>query len=257
MRPRLSGRHVRSSTVGFPGTERFASLIGRSNHKNAVDSPLLRLPAEIRNSIFELVLGGHSIDMSIQGSSRKTIIKKLKIPKDTDEATPNPQSDFANAPCICHMIDPATRLSLIRKLQESKRAAVENPSNPESHLAQIPSVCRQIYVETRLSLIALSEFSLPTTKILAGFTYEQRRHIRTVRVSVLMGRIESLQSRDFDDCLQEHRPVLEACLELKQIIVLYRIGHERATMRQDLAVLLEQKVRCYFPGVEVRFVQRD
>jgi hypothetical protein len=119
--------------------------LSTSTQVNSLESPLLRLPAEIRTKIFEYVLVGDK-------------------PFHIDKVLPrNMRTTLSNCPRQC----------------PCRKAKTGCPFQPDSHISFL-RVCRQIYDESSLMFYALNTFHLPlATHIVNAFATtlcEGQRH---------------------------------------------------------------------------------
>jgi hypothetical protein len=120
--------------------------------KSQNDSPLLRLPGEIRNKIYEYVLGGNTI--LIRLSSHKPPFGRL----------------------ISEIVDPR---------QETSRQVIKTV--PFSALLQLPAVCRQLRSEAGSLPYALSKFVVRVgleflERFVEALPCKMRVHIKTLGI---------------------------------------------------------------------------
>jgi hypothetical protein len=127
-------------------------LIDGSAESNSLESPLLRLPAEIRNMIWDYAIGHHQIDIRNKLRDGKLYDVKLGY-----EARPEAIQSGSITPRV--FIKPTFTL---------------------------PSVCRQIYVETAPKVYTLNTFTFTDYRTLDRFIKEralgQRRLIASIDV---------------------------------------------------------------------------
>jgi hypothetical protein len=120
--------------------------------KSQNDSPLLRLPGEIRNKIYEYALGGNTILICL--SSHKPPFGRL----------------------ISEIVDPR---------QETSRQVIRTV--PFSALLQLPGVCRQLRSEAGSLPYALSKFVVRVgleflERFVEALPYKMRSYIKTLGI---------------------------------------------------------------------------
>ena len=123
----------------MPRTDSFGST-----KRNAEVSPLIKLPAEIRNQIYELVLSGYLVRYHTETTSENS-----------------------------------GRTWTIRLVATVKSGATR--STQASHAFALPLVCRQIFTDTRLLVYSLSVMSFLYRDVLHRFV---RSHPRDVVAAV-------------------------------------------------------------------------
>lgn len=137
--------------------------------RNSVESPLLALPAEIRNKIFEYTLGGQHIH--ILTDAYKDDPGKLDA-----AGVPTANGGHNNryrrfeqiASSFYNCVYPLQSLQWRKSLTPKAQNNVGNRSDPDdvwviepskAHMTMVPAVCRQIYNETKSMSYARNEFS--------------------------------------------------------------------------------------------------
>lgn len=135
-------------------------LTSNSTALNQRNSPLLRLPGEIRNCIYAYVLGGLIIN------SPKPLRLYIRLLRQT--------SSFESRICTSAYKDGST-----------------NPSQAMSSHLDLLYTCRSIFIETSLLPFALNKFEIHSMKLshfLGGLTTTQKDAITTLKIdhSLLM-----------------------------------------------------------------------
>ncbi|ORY05074.1 hypothetical protein BCR34DRAFT_572310 [Clohesyomyces aquaticus] len=113
--------------------------------RNAVESPLLRIPPEVRSKIYEYVLGG--LDVHVETTWRRKI----------DRHGSGSRSRFD---ADLYFSDPSYRTTS-SGFPATRSQDIAHPGLPWSRLSDVPRICRQIYAETATLVYSLSTFCVP------------------------------------------------------------------------------------------------
>jgi hypothetical protein len=134
-----------------------SKLTAHSSRRNQIFSPLLRLPAELRNKVYEYALGGWEIRIWYD------LTYKIDESKQKSDSTGR----------VCAACRPA---SGVKKPWIRARKAVLN----------LPSVCRQLNAETKMLPFTLNDLGLQDDRYLDHFYYRlretQRPHVARLRI---------------------------------------------------------------------------
>ncbi|PVH98158.1 hypothetical protein DM02DRAFT_673614 [Periconia macrospinosa] len=109
------------------------------SQRNTTHSPLLRLPPEIRNKMYEYALGGYNISLRFSNHDESVDKKKKDYPKDQDSRDLPP---------------PSTAISPITHKEREDQHEALGPA----HLFALLKTCKQTYQEARLLFYQLNEF---------------------------------------------------------------------------------------------------
>ncbi|OAG21611.1 hypothetical protein CC77DRAFT_817030 [Alternaria alternata] len=135
-------KHLENGLVSMETTPDY---LVETIQKNATDSPLLRLPAEIRNTIFRYAVGGNKIRIR-----RAVVYRTSKKWRENSNLLWHGRAD--------HLDD--------RRFKDQGTAF------------HLPEVCRQIYAETATLGYATNIFILPYTQGLHQYFDEHRSNGR-------------------------------------------------------------------------------
>ena len=142
-------------------TPRCSALTYTSRNRNARESQLLRLPAEVRQKIYEYAVGGHHVVID-----RKEAIEASK------------------RGCFYHLLYPNDRTRA--GVYPDKMVNWEWPGkyNMQGRVPPLPLVCRQMHQETSLLMFELNLFSFSNGSIRSDWIKSlkpvQRRALRQI-----------------------------------------------------------------------------
>ena len=148
--------------------------VSSSTDLNAQQSPLLRLPAEIRNRIYELVLGGKRIHVRPREDGRPTVCKINLADKDMGDLVDAHQSDVAN-----------NRKAPTKGWIARHEACVDHRGQDlpvEPFCLSLLQACKQIHHEAALLPYQLNTFVFPRVYILYSFVkalHDSQKHAIT------------------------------------------------------------------------------
>lgn len=161
-----------------------------STDLNAQQSPLLHLPAEIRNRIYELVLGGNRLHLSPRRDNWDHCYKPTICGVDPDnEDIKEVFQAFYNGDTGAERMDPQN-LSFHELHEDCKRRTIDwSICKPSDYLSlSLLRVCRQIHQEAALLPFSLNTFITTRMEDLVDFaatlTASQRGAIEALSLRV-------------------------------------------------------------------------
>jgi hypothetical protein len=181
-------------------------LISHSTKRNQQSSILLRLPAELRNNIYSLVLGGKYITIAGWGSY-------WVQSKSLDD-------------CYALMCPPEEPEFTWHKFESSK------------HLLSLLHTCRQVHSETRLLPFALNVFTVETLPVLGKWTANLGPRINAIHTV----RISSEDHRKPNGCALEYLRLYTGLKELEVSVAGYHLPNYEDGLRWNLRGIVGEHI---------------
>jgi hypothetical protein len=160
--------------------------------RNQQQSPLLRLPAELRNRIYELVVGGQEIRMVASKRDHDTQPFAIKLRSVTSQDINTTDGDVEMSEDTTMTTTTTTNTVGVPVQDDFGEPMIEEPIPPlwtkPHHFLALTAVSRQFHIETALLPFSLNKFSgryiYRFTSFLCSLQPHQRNAIAKVRILI-------------------------------------------------------------------------